>query len=120
MPNKGVADMTLPAVAAPPAFVVNVDLPPSLQPTYGTTLTIFSDLTHQEVEVRAIHVQECADVSAGLERLGVFELHDMVMLDRAEVGVVIKVEHSSFKVLTTKNTVDTVPLGCRDLTRALR
>ena len=80
------------------------------QAVYGTTLTIFSDLTHQEVEVRAIHVQECADVSAGLERLGVFELHDMVMLDRAEVGVVIKVEHSSFKVLTTKNTVDTVPL----------
>ena len=75
------------------------------QAVYGTTLTIFSDLTHQEVEVRAIHVQECADVSAGLERLGVFELHDMVMLDRAEVGVVIKVEHSSLKVLTTKNTV---------------
>ena len=42
------------------------------QAVYGTTLTIFSDLTHQEVEVRAIHVQECADVSAGLERLGVF------------------------------------------------
>ena len=80
------------------------------QAVYGTTLTIFSDLTHQEVEVRAIHVQECADVSAGLERLGVFELHDMVLLDRAEVGVVIKVEHSSFKVSTTKNTVDTVPL----------
>jgi hypothetical protein len=42
VPNKGVMDMTLPPAvpAAPAPFVVKVALPPSLQPTYGTTLTI--------------------------------------------------------------------------------
>lgn len=54
--------------------------------------------------------QECAEVSAGLERLGNYELHDMVMLDRTQVGVVVKVEHSSFKVLTTSNAIETIEM----------
>lgn len=42
VPNEGVLDLAVPAavVAAPAAYVVKVDLPPSLQPTYGATLTI--------------------------------------------------------------------------------
>ena len=76
----------------------------------SSMLHIFSDLTQAEIVVSSAFVQECADVSAGLERLGQFELHDMVMIDRTAVGVVVKVEHSSFKVLTTSNSVQTIEL----------
>ena len=63
-----------------------------------TTLYIFSDLSQSEFSVRSTDVQECADVSAGLERLGSYELYDLVLLDRTSAGVIVKVEHSSFKV----------------------
>eukprot|EP00965_Chrysotila_dentata_P246352 6207109-Pleurochrysis_carterae.AAC.1 len=41
-------------------------------------LYIFSDLTANEFQVRASFVQKCKEVSAGLERLGAFELYDLV------------------------------------------
>ena len=49
----------------------------------------------------AADVQECADVSVGLERLGSYELYDLVLLDRTSAGVIVKVEHSSFKARAT-------------------
>ena len=55
-----------------------------------SVLYVFSDLTQTEIVVASAFVQECADISSGLERLGAYELHDMVMLDRTQVGVVVK------------------------------
>ena len=42
VPNRGAMDLTVPAAAAaqPPPYIVRVDLPASLQPTYGSRLTI--------------------------------------------------------------------------------
>ena len=70
-------------------------------------LYIFSDLTQAEIVVPAAHVQECTDVSSGLENLGQYALHDMVTVDRTQAGVIIKVEHSSFKVPRGMRTCST-------------
>ena len=35
-------------------------------------LTIFSDMTESEIQVSAAFVQECAEVSQGLETLGAY------------------------------------------------
>ena len=43
----------------------------------GQMLEIFSDLTQGQIKVKAEYVQECAEVSAGLERLGQYELYDL-------------------------------------------
>ena len=74
-------------------------------------LYIFSDLTQAEIVVPAAHVTECNDVSSGLETLGQYALHDIVTVDRTSAAVVIKVEHSSFKLLTTSNEVVSMPLS---------
>ena len=44
-----------------------------------------------------------ADVSAGLETLGQYALYDLVTHERTQAAVVVKVEHSSFKLLNTSN-----------------
>ena len=74
-------------------------------------LHIFSDLTQAEIVVPAYYVQECSDVSSGLETLGQYALHDLVTLDRTQAAVIIKVEHSSFRLLTTANEEVQVPLS---------
>ena len=78
--------------------------------TSATMLTIFSDMTESEIQVSAAFVQECAEVSQGLETLGAYSLHDLVMLDRTSVGCIVKVEHSSFKLLSTSGELLTVEL----------
>mmetsp|Transcript_28254 Transcript_28254/g.71096 ORF Transcript_28254/g.71096 Transcript_28254/m.71096 type:complete len:649 (+) Transcript_28254:83-2029(+) len=75
------------------------------------TVTLFSDLSKREIEVRPADLTEAGEVSAGRETLGAFALHDLVSLDMSSVGVVVKVEHSSFKLLTTSGSVRTIPLG---------
>ncbi|KOO25260.1 transcription elongation factor spt5, partial [Chrysochromulina tobinii] len=83
-------------------------------------LYIFSDLTQMEIVVPAAHVQECSDVSSGLETLGQYQLHDLVTLDRTGAGVIIKVEHSSFKVLSTTNeelAIDHAQMGRKKSSR---
>ena len=47
---------------------------------------------------------------AGTTILGAFSLHDLVMLDRTSVGCIVKVEHSSFKLLSTSGELLTVEL----------
>ena len=42
--------------------------------------------------VPAAYGQECADVSAGLESLGQYALHDLVTYERTQAAVVVKVE----------------------------
>ena len=67
---------------------------------HSTQLHILTDLGQTEIAVRAAHVQECAEVSAGLETLGQYSLYDLVdvaSIGPAVVGVVVKVEHSAFK-----------------------
>ena len=43
-------------------------------------LYVVSDLTQEEFQVKAGLVSECLDVSSGLERIGRYELHDLVDL----------------------------------------
>lgn len=75
------------------------------------TLTLFSDLSKHEIEVRPTDVTEAGVASAGRETLGAYALHDLVQLDHTAAGVIVKVEHSSFKVLDTAGDVRTVRLS---------
>ena len=62
-------------------------------------LHIFSDISQAEIVVQAAFVRECNDVSSGLEQLGQYKLHDLVeLLEPRGVGMIVKVEHTSFKV----------------------
>ena len=72
---------------------------PNPSPTRALTLTLTltSDMTESEIQVSAAFVQECAEVSQGLETLGAYSLHDLVMLDRTSVGCIVKVQHSPLK-----------------------
>jgi len=77
----------------------------------GDSVSLFSDLSKVEIAVRAADLTEAAEVSAGRETLGAYALYDLVSLDVSSVGVIVKVEHSSFKVLGTNGIVRTVPLA---------
>eukprot|EP01103_Thecamoeba_quadrilineata_P003459 TRINITY_DN1322_c0_g3_i1.p1 TRINITY_DN1322_c0_g3~~TRINITY_DN1322_c0_g3_i1.p1 ORF type:complete len:1141 (-),score=235.86 TRINITY_DN1322_c0_g3_i1:101-3355(-) len=71
---------------------------------------IFSDLTHQEISVNASDIQECSEVTSGKLELGIYELHDLVQINNRSVGVIVKVERDSFKVLDSNGVVHTIRL----------
>ncbi|KAG9011512.1 transcription elongation factor spt5, partial [Tulasnella sp. 427] len=63
------------------------------------TVTFLSDMSMQEVTVFAKDVREAAEVGAGTNIVGNYELHDLVQLDQQTVGVIYKTERDSFRVL---------------------
>ncbi|KAI8068046.1 hypothetical protein BC940DRAFT_256470 [Gongronella butleri] len=71
-------------------------------------VTLLSDATLQEVKVFAKDLREAVDVSLGKTTIGNYELHDLVQLDFHTVGVIIKVERNTFKVLTQHGDVRTI------------
>eukprot|EP01102_Stenamoeba_stenopodia_P011247 TRINITY_DN343_c0_g1_i3.p1 TRINITY_DN343_c0_g1~~TRINITY_DN343_c0_g1_i3.p1 ORF type:complete len:1028 (-),score=262.83 TRINITY_DN343_c0_g1_i3:62-3145(-) len=71
---------------------------------------MISDLTRTEIKVLASDIQECTEVSTGKLQLGNYELHDLVQLSSSSVGVIVKVESDSFKVLDNYGNVQTVRL----------
>ena len=75
------------------------------------TLLVFSDVSQRELKVKVDEVIESSEVSAGRESLGHFELYDLVQLTNDTVGVIVKVEIASFKLLTNRGVVQTVRLA---------
>ncbi|KAI8329002.1 hypothetical protein BC941DRAFT_463852 [Chlamydoabsidia padenii] len=71
-------------------------------------VTILSDATLKEVKVFAKDLREAMDVSFGKTTIGDYELHDLVQLDFHTVGVITKVDRSSFKVLNQNGETLTV------------
>lgn len=61
---------------------------------------LFADLTMHELKVRPRDLQICLETSSGVDTSGHYKLGDMVMLDQQTVGVIIRMEKETFKVLT--------------------
>ena len=84
------------------------------------TLSVYSDTSLREIIVNTQDVIESSEVSSGRESLGSFSLYDLVQLSDAMVGVIVKVEVASFKVLTQRGVVLTVKLQELGIKRSSR
>lgn len=73
-------------------------------------VVLFSDSTQKELKVLAADLQAASEVSTGRLELGNYELHDLVSIDAQTVGVIVRVERESFKVLDTNGLVKTIRL----------
>ncbi|KAJ4950709.1 hypothetical protein NE237_027541 [Protea cynaroides] len=65
----------------------------------GHVLYIVSDTTKEDIRVFADNVVESSEVTAGVTKIGDYELHDLVQLDNLSFGVIIRVESEAFQVL---------------------
>jgi len=73
-------------------------------------VVIFSNLTSKEIKVLTQDIQECSDTASGKIELGNYELHDLVQINPQVVGVIVKIERDSFKVLDNNGNVQTIRL----------
>jgi len=71
---------------------------------------VFSDLTSKEISVMINDIQEASAVTSGKVSLGNYELFDLVQINPHTVGVIIKVERDSFRILDNNGTVQTIRL----------
>ncbi|KAI8970859.1 hypothetical protein BDB01DRAFT_900886 [Pilobolus umbonatus] len=71
-------------------------------------VTLLSDASMKEVKVFAKDLREAAEVMFGKTVIGNYELHDLVQLDFYTVGVIVKVDRDSFKILTQNGELRTV------------
>ncbi|KAH9993332.1 early transcription elongation factor of RNA pol II, NGN section-domain-containing protein [Russula compacta] len=71
----------------------------------GNIVTFLSDMSMQEVSVFSKDLREAAEVGAGTNIVGNYELHDLVQLDNQTVGVIFKTERDSFRVLDQNGQV---------------
>ncbi|KJE92244.1 transcription factor Tat-CT1 [Capsaspora owczarzaki ATCC 30864] len=71
-------------------------------------VTFVSDLTMKEMKVFAKDSQIATEVTSGLDKLGQFELYDLVQLDPQTVACITKIEKDSFKVLDQNGSVQRI------------
>ncbi|KAI0292869.1 hypothetical protein BC826DRAFT_1017266 [Russula brevipes] len=71
----------------------------------GNIVTFLSDMSMQEISVFSKDLREAAEVGAGTNIVGNYELHDLVQLDNQTVGVIFKTERDSFRVLDQNGQV---------------
>ncbi|KYQ92608.1 transcription initiation factor Spt5 [Tieghemostelium lacteum] len=74
------------------------------------TVVLLSDLTMTEVKVKIQDIQECSEISTGKLELGNYQLHDLVQTSNHKIGIIIKVERDSFKILDEHGNLNTVKL----------
>jgi hypothetical protein len=72
-------------------------------------VTLLSDLSMKEIRVLSSDIQECTEVTSGRLELGSYELHDLVQIG-SSVGIIVKIERDSFRILDTGGHVQTVLL----------
>ncbi|EAU83929.2 transcription elongation factor SPT5 [Coprinopsis cinerea okayama7 len=77
----------------------NVDETGLVVSVADNVVTFLSDMSMQEVSVFSKDLREAAEVGAGTNTVGNYELHDLVQLDAQTVGVIYKTERDSFRVL---------------------
>ncbi|KAI9796771.1 MAG: transcription elongation factor spt5 [Piccolia ochrophora] len=70
-------------------------------------VTIATDLTMQEITVFSKDLREASD-SGKAGGLGMYDLHDLVQLDPATVGIVIKVDRETLRVLDQNGSTRSV------------
>ncbi|EGC41157.1 transcription initiation protein spt5 [Histoplasma capsulatum var. duboisii H88] len=70
-------------------------------------VTLLSDMSMQEITVFSKDIREAAD--AGVDgKLGMYDVHDLVQLDQATVGCIIKLDRESMRVLDQNGSVRNV------------
>eukprot|EP00290_Baffinella_frigidus_P051885 CAMPEP_0180384472 /NCGR_PEP_ID=MMETSP0989-20121125/28552_1 /TAXON_ID=697907 /ORGANISM="non described non described, Strain CCMP2293" /LENGTH=714 /DNA_ID=CAMNT_0022384927 /DNA_START=139 /DNA_END=2280 /DNA_ORIENTATION=- len=81
----------------------------------GEIITVLTDVNHEEVRVFSADLQDTTEVSTGLDVVGQFQLHDLILLEAAtaslampSVGVVIKLEKDALQVLDNHGKVRAV------------
>lgn len=74
------------------------------------TVVVFSDISSREMKLFANDIIESSEVSTGRDTLGNFELYDLVTLNSNVVGVIVKIEVGTFKLMTTTGTVESAKL----------
>lgn len=72
----------------------------------GPVCYVFTDGTQQELKVFARDLTLAVATSSAVDSLGGYEMHDLVVLDNATVGVVINVEQDALRVLTNQGRPD--------------
>lgn len=72
-------------------------------------VTLLSDLSMKEIRVLSSDIQECTEVTSGRLELGSYELHDLVQVG-SSVGIIVKIERDSFRILDTGGHVQSVKL----------
>ncbi|KAI9323900.1 hypothetical protein BX666DRAFT_2038802 [Dichotomocladium elegans] len=74
----------------------------------GNVVTMISDASMDEIKVFTKDLREAAEVALGKTAMGEYELHDLVQIDSHAVGVIIKVDKNTLKVLTQNGDVRTL------------
>ncbi|PGH14683.1 hypothetical protein AJ79_02849 [Helicocarpus griseus UAMH5409] len=70
-------------------------------------VTLLSDMSMQEITVFSKDLREAAD--AGVDgKLGMYDVHDLVQLDQATVGCIIKLDRESMRVLDQNGSIRNV------------
>ncbi|KAL9252897.1 putative transcription elongation factor SPT5 homolog 1, partial [Drosera capensis] len=81
----------------------------------GHALLILSDTTKEHLRVFADHV-EISEVTTGIIRIGDYELHDLVLLDDSNFGVIIRVESEAFHILKgSPDRAEVIPVRLREI-----
>ena len=71
-------------------------------------VTFLSDLSIQEVTVFSKDIREAAEVGTGSSSSSQYELHDLVQLDADTVGVIFKIDPSTFRVIDQNGTIRSI------------
>jgi transcription elongation factor SPT5 len=71
-------------------------------------VTFFSDLSQKEVKAFSRDLREAATIGALNNRVGNFELHDLVTIDAQTVGVIFQTERDGFKVVDQNGSIRSV------------
>lgn len=61
---------------------------------------LFSDISMHEMEVLPENLQLCPDVASGVDKLGKFQHGDLVEIEAQKVGVIVRISHDVFQVLS--------------------
>lgn len=69
---------------------------------------LLSDLTMEEITVFQRFLQLCQATATGVDSLGHFEFGDLVQIDAHTMGVIVRLEKETFRVLTMNNKVITL------------
>ncbi|BBN10641.1 transcription elongation factor SPT5 [Marchantia polymorpha subsp. ruderalis] len=84
------------------------------------SVVILSDTTKEDIKVFTANIVESSEVTSGLNKLGDYELHDLVLLDQSTVGVIVRVEKDSCQVLKgTPERAEVVTVKLRDMRKKL-
>ncbi|KAH9295946.1 hypothetical protein KI387_039534 [Taxus chinensis] len=86
----------------------------------NNVLVIIADRSREDIRVFADNVVECKEEASGLTKLGEYELHDFVQLDRNNFGVITGVENDGFQILKgIPERSEVVSVKVRDISKKI-